>query len=644
MRGGKTHKPCGWTGKILRVDLTTGTVREDDTMTYGRHYIGGRGINARIAWEEIPPEVGPFDPENRLMLMAGPLTGTLAPSSGRLTVGGIAPQMYPTSRYSRSGMGGRWPSELKYAGYDGVVIQGKAEKPVYLWVHNGETEVRDAGHLWGLDIFATIRALMNTHGDEAKVACIGPAGERLVHVAVIQNDSESAAGQGAFGAVMGSKNLKAIAVRGTMGVKVARPGPFLSMCLSVDRRGIVPPKMGPPKPSPSPYEHVQACSLACRAFCVTTFRKNIPGRVYPGLNSGQCHCFGFPAASLEEDFEARVTLSKYGLNGFDVPYGIARWLAMCAKDGLITDLDGEPVPQWIDRKTPSRFWLTLMRKIAYREGIGDILAEGTCRAADRLFDGKGRRFLDAIYPGAPEAPLGQVGHWDGHGTWAGAPPFPHWLVSVLIWTFDTRDPGSDTLHAYTNRIQSWPVERGGILTRSQMREVGKKVYGTEGAFDPEVSYEPASAKVLPAIWHTDRACVVSSLVVCEQFFPQVLSEYTEDHVGDLALESKLLSGATGIDVSMAELDKAGERIFNLERAIEVRYGRTRKDDEKMIAYYEQPDDKGIVLNREKYLGLMDEYYKVRGWDPQTGRPTREKLKELGMHDVAAELDRRGSIP
>lgn len=642
----------GWVGKILRVDLTEAKTSEEETVKYADRFIGGRGINAKIAWDEISPETGPFDPENRLIIMTGPLTGTLAPSSGRLTVGGVAPQRYPKGRYSRSGMGGRWPSELKYAGYDGIIVQGKAEKPSYLWVHNGEVEIKDASKLWGLDIFSTVRKLMDQYGDEVKVACIGPAGERLVRIAIIQNDSESAAGQGGFGAVMGSKNLKAIAVRGTTGVSIARPKEFLNLCLAIDRLHLSPMKLSPRETSANPSEHVQACSLACKSYCAGRYRKNVPGVEYPGLNSSECFCFGFAAPSFEVSFEARVLAGKYGLNAFEVGHGIAAWLAMCREKGLIADIDGEPIPSIDYRdgvpnrghfiKPSAQFWVTLLRRIAYREGIGNLLAEGTCRAADRCFEGRGKQFLLRIYPGAPEAPLGQVGHWDGHYGWG--PPFPHWLVSALIWTFDTRDPGSDTLHAFTNRVTSWAKEYSGILTRSQMADVAKRVYGSEGAYDPSVSYDPPSAKVRPAIWHTDRGCVVSSLVVCEQFFPKIFSLSTESYYGDTSLESKLLSAATGIDFPEALLDEAGERILNLERAIEVRYGRTRGDDERMIPFFEQPDSNGVKLNRAKFLRLMGEYYRLRGWDIRTGRPTRTKLEELGLMEVAEGLERLRLLP
>lgn len=641
----------GWVGKMLRVDLSKGKIGEEDTMKYAHKFVGGRGINAKIAWHEVSPETGPFDPENRLIFMTGPLTGTLAPSSGRLTVGAVAPQRYPRGRYSRSGMGGRWPAELKYAGYDGIIVQGRAEKPSYLWIHNGEVEIKDASKLWGLDIFSTIRKFIDKHGDEVKVACIGPAGERLVRFAIVQNDSESAAGQGGFGGVMGSKNLKAIAVRGTRGIPIARPKEFLNLCLAIDRTHLSPVKLGPREIASGPSEHVQACSLACKSYCAGRYRKNIPGVEYPGPNSGECFCFGFPAPSFEASFEVRVLAGKYGLNAFEVGYGIAAWLAVCQEKGLIADIDGEPIPTIEFRdgvphrgriiKPSGRFWVTLLRKIAYREGIGDLLAEGTCRAADRCFEGRGKEFLLRMYPGAPEAPLGQVGHWDGHYGWG--PPFPHWLVSALIWTFDTRDPGSDTLHAFTNRVTSWAKEYSGILTRSEMAAAAKRVYGTEGAYDPGVSYNPPSAKVRPAIWHTNRGCVVSSLVVCEQFFPKIFSLNTKGYYGDTSLESKLLSAATGEDFTEALLDEAGERIFNLERAIEVRYGRTREDDERMIPFFEQPDSNGVKMSRPRFLRLMDEYYRMRGWSPRTGIPSRAKLEDLGLKDVAKELEELGLL-
>ncbi|MGC9522749.1 MAG: aldehyde ferredoxin oxidoreductase N-terminal domain-containing protein, partial [Anaerolineae bacterium] len=216
-----THEgPYGWTGHILRIDLTSGEVGTVDTLRYVPDFVGGLGVAARIAWEELPLGVGPFDPENMLFIMVGPLTGTLASGAGRVEVLGIAPQQHPPV-FSRSGMGGHWGAELKYAGYDGIIVQGRADAPVYIWIDNGRVEIRDASHLWGKGNYATTQALRMLHGSRTRVISCGQAGERRSRIAVMQTETGNAAGQGGFGGVMGAKNLKAIAVRGMQGVRIA---------------------------------------------------------------------------------------------------------------------------------------------------------------------------------------------------------------------------------------------------------------------------------------------------------------------------------------------------------------------------------------------------------------------------------------
>jgi len=185
----------GWTGRILKVDLTRGETSIIDTADYVPDYVGGMGVAARIAWDTLRPGIDAFDLDIRLFLMVGPLTGTLASGGGRVLVAGIAPQLNP-SVFSRSGMGGHWGAELKYAGYDGVMIVGQAEKPVYLWVHDGEAEICDAADLWGTGTYHTTNALRGRHGAKTRVAAIGPAGERLSRIACIQTETGNAAGQG----------------------------------------------------------------------------------------------------------------------------------------------------------------------------------------------------------------------------------------------------------------------------------------------------------------------------------------------------------------------------------------------------------------------------------------------------------------
>jgi aldehyde:ferredoxin oxidoreductase len=219
----------GWVGKILRVDLTTGIISEVPTANYVPKYIGGRGIGAKIHWDEITPAVGAFDPQNKLTFMTGPLVGTPAPSASRTTVQAVSPMTYPEELYASSTVGGHWGPELKFAGYDGIIIQGKSPSPVYLWIHDGLAEIRDAKHLWGLNTYDSQKAIWETHGKKTRILTIGPAGEHLVRMAIILSDVSSTSGTPGYGAVMGAKNLKAIAVNGTGGVPVAKPQELLDL-------------------------------------------------------------------------------------------------------------------------------------------------------------------------------------------------------------------------------------------------------------------------------------------------------------------------------------------------------------------------------------------------------------------------------
>ena len=226
----------GWAGKILRVNLDNGSIKTEKTSKY-LDYTGGIGIGYKIIYDEAPT-ADPFSPENRIIFAVGPLTGSLAPSSGRSEVISISPHVYaPGSRHplvSRSGFGGYWGAELKFAGYDAVVVQGKAKTPVYINILNDKVTIEDARPMWGKDTFETQDLIKAKAGDEkVQIAVIGPSGENLVRISPIIHRIGNAAGQGGFGAVMGSKNLKAIAVRGTNGVEVADKKKLVSYVKSV---------------------------------------------------------------------------------------------------------------------------------------------------------------------------------------------------------------------------------------------------------------------------------------------------------------------------------------------------------------------------------------------------------------------------
>ena len=619
----------GWIGKILSVDLTEERIIEVDTMKYAEAFIGGRGIAARIAWEEIPPEADAFDPENKLIVMTGPLTGTLAPTSGgRITFAGIAPQAYPKPHYTRSNMGGYWGAELKYAGYDGLIISGKASDPVYLWIKDGEAEIKNGQKLWGLDTITTQKELLKQYGKDCQVICIGPAGENLVRIATIQSGIENAAGQGGFGAVMGSKNLKAVVVKGTGGVPIARPEEFKEICKYASR--VVHPPREPPENHAVTHKVCgMSCSTQeCGAGHAKIF-KRVKGKTYPILYTGTLQCASHAYLKFkpwEAGFEAAQLANRYGINHWEIVLGFTGtggWLNKCVEKGLITEKDmGMP----IDLESGT-FWSELLRKIAYKEGIGKIFAEGVPRAADIL--GKGHEYL-------PHVAHGYETHWDGH--LFGAPRYPYWIVAALQWAMDSRDP---LVHCYAEEITYWTARPGSPVSIEQLKAIGKRLYGSELAVDPESHYE---YKAQPTIWHQNRLAVDDSVPVCEEAFPAIYSRTSPDGFGDTSLEAKLFSAATGVNMDEEELDRAGDRIYNLERAIMVREGRTRSLDETVIPYFEKPDRAGIRLDVEKFRALMDEFYILRGWDPVTGWPKREKLEELGLKDVADELAKIGKLP
>ena len=648
-------QPSGWTGKLLRVDLSDGSIREQDSLPLAP-YIGGRGFGARIAWEELPPRVGAFDPENLLMFLAGPLTGTTAPFSGRGEVCGLGPQGWPVEWFTRSGMGGHWAPEMKYAGYDGVIVKGEADGPVYLWIHDGKAELRDASHLWGIGTYETQQRLIAEHGRQVKVVAIGQAGERLSRIAIVNSETESAAGQGGFGAVMGAKKLKAIAFAGTGSVHIAQPDVFLRRTMAIAKEAHA--CHGHPHPFPANPDlekyggRFQACTQQCSVKCNSRYFANVPGVVYGGVNKGQIHCVAGIFRGLgknawmdydwEIGFEAGFEISKltndYGLNHWDLIVGMIPWLRDCQRAGLLSKLD-ELV---IDLNSP-HFWAALMKKIAFREGDwGEALAEGGWRAS--LITGVGKELAHRYYPA-----WGYSGHWDGHT--CNPTVFPYWLVSAIQWAVDTRDPLSSG-HGYTQNVMGWAPLREGAnaITWEKMQAIAARVYGK----DDELAYDPHSgyvAKAGPAVWHTNRSAIKDCVTVDDQMFPRIFSLKTEDQYARAdgmegpAFEYHMFCAATGADWSEEEFNAAAERVVNLERAIEVkRHGRNRRDDEWVIPYFERPDSwvnpllgEHQSLDAARFRQILTDFYLKRGWDPQTGMPTRAKLEALGRGEVAEAL-------
>jgi len=642
----------GYSGKILRVNLSNDKIWMEDTKKYADKFIGGRGTAAKIAWEELRPNIDPFSPQNKLVFMTGPLTGILSPGSGRTTVAGIAPQVYPKPWYTRSNMGGRFGSELKYSGFDGITIEGVSEKPVYIWIHDErEVELLDADELWGLDTFATQKELMKKHGKETASACIGPAGENLVRIAVIETASGDVAGQGGFGAVMGSKKLKAISVTSMRdgvqkigNINVADPKRLVELwrkCAKLLQGGRKIPEV-PSSFMGAEVKHERkyhACSHACPGLCGrgrdygSFIWKDIPSKRYHTIESGQMMCIApnFVAFSTEKEADVKIEYQvnipealriknlsdMLGINQWDFLGGLFLWLVTCDKKGLINK---KLLPCPVDPNNPD-FWVRLLHMIAYREGVGDLFADGVLRAAEKL--GKGEEYLPYVTCGFAE-------HGAGRGVW-GFFEYPFWIVGALLWATDSRDPFSDTGHGYARLVYGFHYVLP--LETNQVKNIAKKLWGSEKAVTDDYEY-----KAQPAIWLQNRGCLTSSLPTDDWVFPIIASNFTQDGSGDTSLESKLYSAVTGVDYTEEEFDRVGERIFNLERAIAVVESRNREVDEKVIPFFNRPDwTRRIRLDEDKFKTLLDEYYELRGWDFRTGWPTKSKLEELDLADVASRL-------
>ncbi len=673
-------KNYGWVGKILRVNLTEGKTREVPTSDYAPKFMGGRGLGAKICWDEVPADIGAFDPANRLVFATGPLQGTAAPTSGRFKVMGKAPQTAPLESYCHSGVGGHWAPELKWAGYDAIVIQGRSPKPVYLWINDGEVEILDASALWGLNTYETQKKLWGKHGADARIMTIGVAGENKSRIAIILTDTGDASGQGGFGGVMGSKNLKAIVVRGTGYVRVARPKQLMKIIDDVNK--LFTRKSDPQNPfqpaeagfkyniwgggfgrgslgdapgellnllndPSSGYSRVLDGCFGCPVIC----RANVTG---PDITNGVALCaqaymymestvYDYKKGYSKVTWQAAKLADLYGINAYDL-MAIIPWLDDCHRNGLLTEKEtGLPLKE-IGSKT---FIDVLLHKIAHREGFGDLLAEGGHRAAMKI-GGKAEKQLELYYTRS-----GRFGGYREHWGYLGGFPTGYALSYLaLLWAVDNRD----VFTSHNLMSQLWgAADIIGQNPRTAVPEdltpilkpVMKYAYGSEKAAEfitqdgKDLHWEWA-AKVVKR--HQERSILKDSYIVCDIPFPFIFNPNTKDHVGDTSIESRLYSAVTGLDMSEEASYKKGDMLTTLERAIACRDGRTRQDDVLYDKYYHNRDAADRKYDRVAFEQAKEELYALRGWDAAIGIPTRQKLEEVDLKEVADELKTRGILP
>lgn len=624
----------GWAGTILRVDLTNEKIKKQDLPEeLALKFLGGSGINAKILYDETEPGIDPLGPENKLIFGAGPLAGTLAPSSSRYTITAKGPF---TFAFCDSNSGGHFGPEMKFAGYDNIIFEGVAKRPVYLWADDDFVELRDASSLWGKDVWETDKIVKQELGDqEIKIAAIGVPGEKLVRYAAVINDWARAAGWGGSGAVMGSKKLKAVAIRGTKGVQVAKPREFeriSAKCREMIGKSQKPKTVGYygkpwlnwlrneiQKSNPTMnYKLPRVPSSEFPKVGLEAFEKLIVK--WKGCFNCPLHCghvlkarAGKFAGLVGEGFEYdqqidgqmmgiydlnfvlkwTVETNRLGIDCDGPAYAIA-WAMELYEKGLITKEDTGGIElNWGDQDAA----LAMLEKIAKREGFGDLLAEGSELAAKKF--GKGSEKFAYNVKGARM-------EIDPRTGWA----------TALAHVTSTR--GSDHLKGMplSNAFGVW------------------KGIPYEFTDDSKTEY-----KAEAVIFFEHVNAVIDSLGLCKN---DTWSQSAEcPGINEFA---ELMSAATGKPFTANELMWAGERIYNVERAYNAREGLTRKDDVFPEKFYTEPIETKIkVIDRETFEKLKDEYYRLRGWDVKTGNPTRAKLKELGLDYIAYDLQRRNKL-
>jgi len=605
----------GYHGNFLHVNLNTKktktlTLKEEDL----KNFIGGCGLAAKLAYNLIGPDTDPLGPDNPLIFATGPFQGTTIPSASRYAVCAKSPL---TGIWGEATSGGFFPFQLKFSGFDGVIIMGKSKEAVYLYINDGVAEIRNASHLWGKDTYETQETLKKDLGEtKASVACIGSAGENLVKYACIINDRGRAAGRCGLGAVMGSKNLKAVAALGDKRPEISSPEKVSELArdvrdvISTNVISIVYREYGtlfymdlgmyladvPAKyftKSVFPVENVTgealrkaypvenyAC-LGCPIGCgrlVKHFRDidKVDGPEYETVAAFGPLCMNF---DLDSIIFANHLCNVYGLDTISAGVTIALAMALYDK-GILTKKKAGMEIMWGDGKTITK----LVEMIAKREGIGDLLAEGSWKVAEEL----GAEPYQVAHVKGLEIPMHD----------------PRAFTGIAL-SYATGPRGACHL-----RGDYYNIDLGGQIPEFNIMAGDR--FQSEG-------------KAMSLVRYQNLRDVFDSLILCK-FAPLTVTKICE-----------LLNNVTGWKYAPKDVDLAGERSFNVKRAINNRLGVTQKDDwlPKVVV---EPLKEGNSAGKTPDMELMlKDYYSARKWDWSTGKPTREKLMELSLSSIAKDL-------
>ncbi len=606
----------GWMGKILRVDLTRGEMREMPLdRDVAKDYIGGRGLGIYFLNRELDPDCEPLAPDNLLVMATGPLTGTGAPTGARYMIMTKSPL---TGAITCSNAGGRFPTELKRAGFDGLIFAGQAKRPVYLWIDNGQAELRDAAHLWGRSTHSATDMLREETDPRARVACIGPAGERLVRFAAVMNDKDRAAGRSGVGAVMGSKNLKAVAVRGRGQISLANPERFKTfnqeilgrfkaanketplgltvngtagVVITTQHLGVLPTRNWQ-QGTFEGWEQIHGETLtakylvrnkacyACPIGCgrITRVEDDVFGGEGEGPEYETIYAMGANCMidNLPAIIKANYICNELGLDTITMGATIACAMELVERGYLREDIVGRPL-SWGDAAA----LVELTRQTGYREGFGDRLAEGSYRLAESC--------------GHPElAMVSKKQEFPGYEPRGAQAMGLAYATSPIGGSHMRGDPAYFELFGIPERVDPLQWQGKARITKD----------------------------------FQDLSAIIDAAGLCIFFAVRNLAGKQLDVPPIGILE--YLNAATGADYALEELIQAGERIITAERRFLTRAGFSRRDDTlpERLTTEPLPDGpaKGMVCHLE---AMLDEYYREQNWSAD-GIPTAERLAQLGL--------------
>ena len=625
--------------RILKVDLTSNSTSVEEVPHAELvEFLGGRGIAAKLLYELVNPGIDPLGPENALIFSPGTLSGTSAPSSGRTSVTCKGPA---TGLYLKVSGGGHLGPELKYAGYDYLVIQGAASRPVYLWIDDDQVSIRDAGHLWGKTIREADRLIKAEVGDQdVETALIGQAGESQVLFANIMLSVYNSASRGGVGAVMGSKGLKAIAVRGRGGLTVAHPETFYQSTVQLRKALAEDPssqglyqlgtvggvlreqeegaltsgnfsRMGLDGVERIDGQHLVdagyltgrescfGCSTACHRF-VRSFSSAYGDvqAVGPELETAMALGANCTIADTEVLIKANELCNDYGMDTISAGHVIS-WAMECYERGLLNQerCDGLEL-----RFGNGAAQLEMIRRIAFREGpLGDLLANGTKQAAEQV---GGDSWKWAMQVKGLEQAVTDTRVAKGY---------------ALSFAINPRGPD----HLMTELI----AELG---YSEQAREVVEKITGSKEYADPSMIEKRAEL----VRWHEDCYAATDALGFCA-------FTSTSAYAITPANMAELMGHALGFELSEEQLMMAGRRVVTLERCFNAREGARRKDDTLPWRALHEPvpsgAKKGMITDQASLDTMLDEYYSLHGWDPETAIPKRETLVALGLAELCSDM-------